>query len=216
MSRILKLRFHILLVLAMTFFVGGCGRFPLMISEEQEIQLGEEAAPQFEAELGGRVDSDAVQLYVQEVGMKAATASGRDVPWEFTVVYSDVPNAMALPGGKIFLTAGLMKLMDNERQLAAVLSHEVAHVAQRHNVKFIQEQLGWAILSEILGSVNEAAGAASQVATTMLTLSYSRDNEYEADSYGIYYMTDVGYNPYGMVELLSILLSLHDSEPGRL
>ncbi len=216
MPRELTFRLHILLVLMLTFFLGGCGRLPLMISEEQEIALGEEAAPQFEADLGGRVDNEAVQLYVQEIGMKAALASGREVPWEFTVVYSEVPNAMALPGGKIFLTAGLMRLMENEQQLAAVLSHEVAHVAQRHNVKFIQEQLGWAILTEILSGLNQAAGAGAQVATTMLTLSYSRENEYEADEYGIQYMTDVGYNPYGMVELLEVLLSLHESEPSRL
>jgi predicted Zn-dependent protease len=211
----LRIRFHLLLLLTTTVLLGGCGSLPLMISEEQEIALGEEAAPQFEADLGGRVQNEQIQMYVQEVGMRAALASGREVPWEFTVVYSDVPNAMALPGGKIFLTAGLMQRMTNERQLAAVLSHEVAHVAQRHNVKFIQEQLGWAVLAEIIGAVDGTAGAAAQIATTMLTLRYSRENEYEADAYGIEYMAKVGYNPYGMVELLTVLLELHETEPGR-
>ncbi|KPK79218.1 MAG: hypothetical protein AMJ81_13615 [Phycisphaerae bacterium SM23_33] len=98
------------------------------ISTEQEIALGREAAPEFEKEFEGKVPNETLQAYVREVGAKVAQASERkDVPHEYALLASDVPNAFALPGGKVYVTAGLMRRMTNERQLAAVLGHETGH-----------------------------------------------------------------------------------------
>ena len=133
---------------------------------------------------------------------------------------SDVPNAFALPGGQIFITAGLMRLMSNERQLAAVLGHEVGHVAAKHNVKGLQRQMGASVLVEIAGAAagedGESAKQAAQVVAAMTVTKYSRKDEYQADGLGIKYMNKAGYNPYGMVELLNILKSMHDKEPSSL
>jgi len=198
----------------------GCGdKAPIFISTNEEIKMGEQAAPQFEEEFEGRVASEELQNYMQMVGQKMAAASGRDVPYEYAVLNSDVPNAFALPGGKIYITAGLMKAMTNERQLAAVLGHETAHVHERHNVRMIQQQMGGAVLAEVIGSVAGEYGgmaeAATKIVVSMQNLRYSRDNEYEADAVGMRFMADSGYDPWGMVELLTVLHDMHEKQPGR-
>ncbi len=193
-----------------------------LISREQEIQMGEEASPEFRKEFGGAVDNARVQQYVDRVGQSVARVSHRpDMPWEFTLVRSKTPNAFALPGGKIFITRGLLTRMNNERQLAAVLGHEVAHVAAKHNVQALQRAMGVQVFAEVLqavigGTGGKAAGTAAQIVFGMKQLQYSREAEYQADQLGIEYMSRMGYNPYGMVELLEVLLSLSESEGGNL
>ncbi len=207
---------------------GGCTTNPatgekhlIVISREQEIAIGVEAAPEFEKEFGGRVPNEQLQAYVQMVGGKVSSVSEREMPYEFTLVQSKVPNAFALPGGKIFISAGLMSKMTNERQLAAVLGHETAHVAAQHNVMGMQRQMGAAVLVDIAGQIagKEKAGsaqAATKVVAGMVGLKYSRNDEYQADKLGIRYMARAGYNPWGMVELLTVLLNLSKSEPGSM
>jgi len=191
----------------------------ILISREQEIALGAEAAPEFEQEFGGRVPNDQLQGYVQSVGARLAAASDRPMPYSYTLLKSDVPNAFALPGGSIFITAGLMRRMTNERQLAAVLGHETAHVAARHSVKQMQKQMGAQLLVEIAGraggaETGQTVADVAKIVASMATLKYSRDDEYQADAVGVRYTTRAGYNPWGMVELLNVLKSLSDTEPG--
>ncbi len=191
----------------------------ILISDEQEIALGNEAAEQFEREFGGRVADQQLQSYVQQVGQSVASQSERNMPYEFALLNSDVPNAFALPGGKVYITAGLMRQMENERELAAVLGHEVAHVAARHNVQALQRQLGASLVVQLAAAAvsperAQAAATAAQVVTGMVQLSYSREQELEADSIGLRYMSRANYNPYGMVELLSTLNSLEGQQPG--
>ena len=191
----------------------------VVISREQEIAIGEQAAPQFEKEFGGRVANARLQKYVAEVGSRLAAVCEREMPYRFALLSSDVPNAFALPGGKIYLTAGLMRRMSNERQLAAVLGHETGHVADLHNVRALQRQMGAALLADLVGAIVEgkggqAAEAAAKIAAGVANLHYSREDEYTADELGIRYMTRAGYNPWGMVELLTTLSRLSQSEPG--
>ncbi len=227
MTRCHDVRKQILLAcsfLALTALVG-CSANPvtgrrelILVSRDQEIALGREAAPKFQQEFGGRVPNETLQQYVRSVGAKIAAASDRPMPHEYTLLASDVPNAFALPGGPVFITAGLVRRMTNERQLAAVLGHETAHVAARHSVKQMQKQMGAQLLIEIAGRIGgEKGGAAADVAkivTTMATLKYSRDDEYQADAVGIRYAARAGYNPWGMAELLNVLKNLAEREPG--
>lgn len=208
--------------------VGGCSTNPatgkrefILISTQQEISIGREAGPQFEDEFGGKVADERLQRYVRGVGMKVAAVSDRQgLPYEYTLLNSDIPNAFALPGGKIYITAGLLSRMGNERQLAAVLGHETGHVAARHNVKGLQRQVGASLLIElakaIAGEKAEAAELAAKAVTGMVALRYSRDDEYQADMLGIRYATKAGYNPWGMVELLETLQRLSEQEGGSL
>ena len=197
---------------------GGCGG--RLISTEQEIAMGQDAAPQFAEEFGGRVDDAALQQYVTDVGMSVARKCDRELPYEFILVRSEQPNAFALPGGKIFLTAGLMDRMTNERQMAAVLGHETGHCCERHNVKQMERQLGVSVVAQIAGQVfSESSlpvGDIAKIVGAMTNLKYSRNDEYEADQLGIEYMSRAGYNPWGMVELLTVLKNLSEREPGSL
>ena len=209
---------------------GGCSRNPVtgkmqldLISLDQEVAMGDQAAPEFEAEFDDKVNNPVLQAYVREIGAKLAAVSHRqEVTYRYALLRSKTPNAFALPGGRIYVTAGLMTRMTNERQLAAVLGHETIHVAAEHNVQGLQKQMGVEMLASLAGKViggtaGEVAEVGTKIAGSMAVLSYGREDELEADSYGVRYMTKAGYNPYGMVELLAVLQSLSDAEePGRI
>jgi len=207
--------------------LAGCAMNPVtgkrelvLISEAQEIAMGNEAAPEFEKEFGGKVASADLQQYVQSVGMRLADVSDRPMPYTYTLVASDTPNAFALPGGNVFITAGLMRRMTNERQLAAVLGHETGHVAARHSVQQMQKQMGAQLLMEIAARATGAEGGSTtsdvaNIVANMVLLKYSRDDEYQADELGVKYAAKAGYNPWGMVELLTLLKAMEESEPGR-
>jgi predicted Zn-dependent protease len=226
----MKARKRTLLIglLALSAAVAGCAVNPatgkrefIIISPEQEIAIGNEAAPQFEGEFGGKVPSEKLQQYVREIGRSVSETAERKIAYEFSLLNSDVPNAFALPGGKVYVTAGLMAIMTNERELAAVLGHEVGHVTALHNVKGLQRQLGAELLAQIAADVvggkgGQAAGAATKIVGGIMALRYSRDDEYQADELGVRYMTKAGYSPWGMVELLTALNELSGSGSGGL
>lgn len=227
-KRLIRLSKPLAALLLLTVLPAGCSTNPatgrrqlILISRQQEIAIGSEAAPKFEKEFGGRVPNERLQAYIRMVGRKVAAVSDRSMPYEFVLVNSKTPNAFALPGGKIFLTAGLMSRMANERELAAVLGHETGHVAAQHNVIGMQRQVGVAILIEVAGAIagQESAGSAkavTKVVAGMAALRYTRKDEYEADKFGLLYMVRAGYNPWGMVELLTVLHNLSKSQPGLL
>ena len=191
----------------------------IAISTEQEIAMGQQAGPEIEKEFDNKVASENLQKYVASIGGKLAEVSDRPMPYEFALLASDVPNGFALPGGKIYVTAGLVSRITNERQLAAVLAHEVVHVADKHSVKGLQRQMGAAILVELAGAAAgsdkaQTAEAAAKLATGVTNLKYGRNDESRSDAYGVTYMVRAGYNPWGMVELLELLQSLSNAEQG--
>ncbi len=217
----------VLALLTCSLIAGGCstnpatGKWePILISESQEVAMGREAAPQFEQKFGGKVPDGRLQAYVQEIGQSiAAVCDRKNLEYDYVLVSSEVPNAFALPGGRIFITAGLMSRMQNERELAAVLGHETGHVCAKHNVKGMQREMGTRAILEVaarLAGLGKTAKDVAEVVRTMGMLRYSRTDEYQADQFGVRYMTRAGYNPWGMVELLTVLLNLNDKEPGSL
>jgi predicted Zn-dependent protease len=198
----------------------------LGLSKSEEIQIGMTGKPEMLKEYGGEVAKAELRTYVTEVGVKLASTVGQDdpsmsdLPWEFSLLNSDVANAFALPGGKVFMSRGLAQKMTNEAQLAAVLGHEIGHVTARHTSErygqALGAQAGLGVFSVLLGSSGVQGGAdiansAGQIAGLAL-LKYSRDQESEADSLGMRYMTRIGYNPRGAYEVMQILASL---SPGR-
>jgi len=199
----------------------GCTRNPVTGSHEliwtstaKEIAIGREAAPNLEQQYGGRVYDPMLANYVEQVGQRIAAVSDRPMPYSFTLVRSETPNAFALPGGKIFITVGLLVHMTSERELAAVLAHEVTHVAAMHNVKAMERETGRSMFLNVLGWVIGGwESLAVDVVSGMVNLHYSRGDEYEADRYGIRYLTRAGYNPWGMVELLTVLQEVSSAKP---
>lgn len=183
----------------------------------EEAALGAEYHPQFVAEFGGEMTGP-YATYVQQVGSNIAVQSGlagsRDA-FDVTLLNSSVNNAFAVPGGYVYATRQLVNLMNNEAELAAVLGHEVGHVAARHSARrqaaAQRNQIGGvgiAILSSILLGDSSLGNTISQGAlqgSQMLTLSYSRNQELEADQLGIQYLNRAGYDPRAMATLLQSL-----------
>ena len=182
---------------------GGCS-----ISREQEIQLGRQARPEFEQEFGGLHPDADLQQYVQQVGAELAEKTDRpDLPWEFRVLQSDQVNAFALPGGFIYITEGMLRQLKNEAQLAAVLGHEVGHVAHRHSVRQLQRAQvvqGGGALAAILGGSSDAVNV-GQLVGNLALMKYGRDQEKEADLSGMKYLVAEGYEPKAMLGLMEVL-----------
>ena len=172
----------------------------ILIPTETEVELGKEVVKEVES-TEKVLNNSEVQNYVSKVGRKVAKVCDRkDVTYSFKVLDSEEINAFACPGGFIYIYKGLMKKMDNEAQLAAVLSHEVGHIVARHSIKRLQAIYGYSIIMEVaLGEkMGQTARQMVDAAAGVILLGYGRDNEYEADDYGIIYAKKSGYNTKGI------------------
>jgi predicted Zn-dependent protease len=198
--------------------VAGCSKNPvtgrlelMMVSTEQEIAIGNAQAGKFEASFGGPHTDEGIQAYVRDIGMRLAADCDRPMPYEFAVLRSETPNAFALPGGRVYITAGLLKALENEDELAAVLSHEITHVCARHSVKGLQRELGGdAVLQGVRfvpfgGYVGLAVGLGASLGKTLSGTAFSRQDEYQADEVGMRYLKQAGFNPRGMPAMLTKL-----------
>lgn len=200
-------------------------RFFSIYSWDQEASLGLEAAPSFTDEFGGPLPNEAIRSYVTEVGssMIPHVEEGvpDDLPWEFTILNSDVVNAFALPGGQVFITRGLASQLDNEAQLAGVLGHEIGHVTARHGnqqmSRSVALQGGLVASSIVIGAAGEDSVIreygqyglpVAQVGGQLVLLSYGRDAEYQADELGMRYMARAGYKPSGQRGVMQKLAEL--------
>ena len=195
----------------------------LTLTRGDEIQLGEEAAPEFVEQFGGAVQDAELQRYVSSIGARMARKTEGDnptLPWEFTLLDSAVVNAFALPGGKVFITRGLAERLDDEAQLAGVLGHEIAHVTAQHANRRISSNMlfniGLAVGATVVDSsgnrdvrdVGQLAIPALAIGGQVVQLKYGRDDELEADRLGIRYMAACGYDPAGQRDVMQVLASL--------
>jgi predicted Zn-dependent protease len=159
-------------------------------------------------EFGGKVEGPVAE-YVRRVGLKVAlAASPRSSPsdWTFTVLNSPVPNAMATPGGYVYITRGLLAMINSEAELASVLGHEAGHVAARHSDKRNSRATVAGIGSILAGVLLGGDGA--RLANTVgsgIVASYSRSQEYEADQLGLRYAAAAGYDPRAAPSMLAAL-----------
>jgi len=147
---------------------------------------------------------------VEAVGRRLASASDRqDVQYKFYCLEDKELNAMALPGGFIYVNSGLMRIL-NDDELAYVLGHEVGHVAARHIAKKIQANMAYQlILGVAFAGMGDSAGSSAQnvaqgvdTVYNLVSLGYSRQDEYEADRIGVKYSFRAGYNPYAALSAL--------------
>ncbi len=207
----------IILVLMFSCVTTGPGgkKSLILIPTETEVEIGKEVVKDVES-TEKVLSNTQVQNYVNKIGKKVAKVCDRkDVKYTFKVLDSEEINAFACPGGYIYIYAGLMKMMDNEAQLAAVLAHEVGHVVARHSVKRLQAVYGYSILMEVaLGDkMGKTAQQMVDAAAGLILLGYGRDNEYEADNYGILYEKKAGYNPKGMIQLFNKFKTMEGKPP---
>jgi predicted Zn-dependent protease len=187
--------------------VTGKREFSLM-SEDQEVQIGQAQDTQVRKEMGVYADRD-LQKYVTDIGLKLAQVSERpSLPWHFTVVDASAVNAFALPGGYIYITRGILPYLDNEAQLAGVLGHEIGHVTARHAAQQYSRATG-AGLGLVLGSILvpqvRPLADLGQSGLGLLFLKYGRDDEAQADRVGVKYAARAGWDPAGVPQMLTTL-----------
>lgn len=184
-------------VVACCCFVGLRPAEAGMISLEQEIQMGKETAQALEAKYGLSQDY-ALNERVDRIGQSLAAVCGRnDITYSFKVLNCNEVNALACPGGFIYVFKGLMDYMPTDTELAGVLGHEVGHVAKKHTVHSIEKQL-WTSLILLAATRGQGLGLV-QAAQQALFAGYSRTDERGADKEGVNNTIKAGFNPYAML-----------------
>ena len=212
-------------LLALLLTLTGCSVNPVtgqsefsLVSPEQEVAIGANNYAPSQQSQGGRyyLDPD-LQVYVSSVGRKLAAVSDRpNLPYEFVVLNNSVPNAWALPGGKIAVNRGLLTYLEDESQLAAVLAHEIVHAAARHGASQMTRgtllNIGAAAVG-IAGAnygLGQAGAQVAQLGAAAWMARYGREDELESDRYGMDYMVKAGYDPYGAVKLQETFVKLSE------
>lgn len=180
----------------------------ILLSESQEAAMGAQEHPKLLKAFGGAYDDAAIAAYVDEIGQRlVAVSEYADRQFTFTVVDSPIVNAFALPGGYVYVTRGLLALAQDEAELAGVLAHEIGHVTARHSAQRVSQSLlatlGIAVLQAATGS--QAAGDVAQLGAAAYLQSYSRGQEFQADSLGVRYLSRAGYDPCAMSSFLTTL-----------
>ena len=179
-----------------------------LVSEGQEVAIGQQSDPQVKAQFG-LVENPTLQRFIQDKGQKMAAVSHRpNLKYEFKIVDSPVINAFAVPGGYVYFTRGIMAHFNNEAQFAGVLGHEIGHITARHSA---QQQtkatfgqlllIGGLIASPQLAQYGEQAMQGLQV----LFLKFGRDDERESDRLGVEYSTKIGYDAKQMADFFLTL-----------
>lgn len=214
------------LIAALCSALVACGVNPVtgkkelqFVSEAQELSIGQQQyAPMRQVEGGDLNVLPELTAYVNEVGQKLAAVADRKLPYEFVVLNNSVPNAWALPGGKIAVNRGLLTELTSEAELAAVLGHEIVHAAARHGAKaqergtIMQAGLAAAQIGAAVGGLDAGianlALSGTAIGLQMVQMKYSREQELESDHYGMKYMQLAGYDPWGAVTLQETFLRL--------
>jgi len=185
--------------------VTGKQSFTAFMSRDDEIRIGAEEHPKLIREFGGAYTDVKLRAYINRIGLKLTRhADTSDLAFTFTILNSEKVNALALPGGYVYITRGLLALADNEAEMAGVLAHEIGHVTARHTAERYSTaqaaNIGLMVLS-VLGSaagvpsgVGQLAGFGAQAALQ----SYSREQELESDMLGVRYLSRAGYSPHSM------------------
>src|SRR5687768_8386974 len=168
------------------------------MSPEQEIALGYKSAPQMAAQMGGLSQNEKARVLVRQLGEKLVAQSfAAKSPYKFSFhVLADprTVNAFALPGGPIFITEGLLRLLKSEAELAGVLGHEIGHVIARHSSeRLAKQQLTQGLLGAlVVGSGDYTATQLAQMVGGIINMKYGREDELESDALGIRIMAEAG------------------------
>lgn len=194
-----------------------------MPDEEQEMALGEQAAPEMAQQHGGVSGDRAARGHVSDIGATLLVAlqdvieekrqeTGLELvnPYEFDFHLLADPrtvNAFALPGGQVFITEALYRRLETEGQLVGVLGHEIGHVIERHGNKRMAQQQLFSGLAAAAGAAGGDVNSArmAQAVAQMVQMSYGRDDELESDKWGVRLCVEAGYDPNAMVGLMRIL-----------
>ncbi|MFO0449745.1 MAG: M48 family metalloprotease, partial [Pseudomonadota bacterium] len=208
--------------------LAGCGTNPVtgerelqLVSQQQEVAVGtQQYAPSRQMQGGDLAVDPQLNAYVAEIGGRLAAVADRPLPYEFKVLNSGVPNAWALPGGKIAVNRGLVVQLADEAELAAVLGHEIVHAAARHGAQRMERGMlmqGAMLALQVGAADSPYAGlvvGGAMLGANLVTARYSRDAELEADRYGMIYMQRAGYDPAAAISLQETFVRLSQGRGG--
>lgn len=184
--------------------------FTGLYSLQDDVKMGKQAHDDIVKEFGGAYDSPKLTRYIEKLGQRLAEqAHYQELPYRFTLLNSPIVNAMALPGGGIYLTRGLLALASNEAELVSVIGHELGHVNARHTAERLSQgmvaQIGILAVGILGGQAVQQYGELLNYGAAAYLNSYSRDQELEADKLGITYMGRAGYDAEAAVSFLATL-----------
>lgn len=217
--------YNIFLAIILSITVTACGTNPVtkkrefqFVSEDKEIAIGKQNySPTRQSQGGDYIIDPELTAYVQDVGKRLAAVSDRpDLPYEFVVLNHSVPNAWAMPGGKIAFNRGLLYELNSEAELAAVMGHEIVHAAARHGAKSMERGifLQGAMIAVGIGAQNSNYAnlivGGSQLGAQLISSKYGRDAESESDYHGMLYMKEAGYDPSEAVTLQETFVRLSE------
>ncbi|MBI3616170.1 MAG: M48 family metalloprotease [Candidatus Omnitrophica bacterium] len=190
----------------------------LMITTEREVRMGESISKRVEEEYHPLRDPELLAR-LDRIGQRiAAVADRKDLFYHFVLIEEKEPNAFALPGGIIYVTIGLVKMVRSDDELAAVLGHEMGHVAARHIVKRIQGALGLEVLQVLViasRSSDPNLRAGTDLALASILTSYSQADELEADRLGIRYLKRAGFQPLAAIDFMTRLRDYTYKQPSH-
>jgi predicted Zn-dependent protease len=214
MTSFLRKRASSLVLCGIGWLLSACATNPVtggsdfvLMSEEQEISLGQKYSAEISKEMPAYHDPVLDEL-VQRVGKNLAQHSHRPgLEYHFTIVDSPQVNAFALPGGYIYITRGMLAYLNSEAELAAVLGHEIGHVTARHSVRQQSTSAVTGILGAVLAASTGIQGTdtLTSMAGTAIVRGYGREHELEADRLGAEYLARSGYDPEAMLKVVTIL-----------
>lgn len=216
-----------LAVALLLLLLGACAINPVsgkrdlvLMTEGEEIRRGREYFPFTLQQSGGVYRDTDLDVYLNEIGQRLAAVSHRPaLAYEFRVANTSTINAYALPGGPIAIHRGLLVELQNEAQLAAVLGHEIGHVAARHSVRAVTRSalanlglLGVGLAAASAGIDPSTAMALGQIPGALVLTRFTREDEREADRLAIQYMVRADYDPVGAVQLHELFLKKVDRQ----
>ncbi|MGY9004644.1 MAG: M48 family metalloprotease [Alphaproteobacteria bacterium] len=197
-----------------------------VLSEKEEISLGQTEHPKLVKSFGGIVPDPALEKYVSSVGqLLARTSELPNLKFTFTLLNSSVVNAFALPGGYVYISRGLLAIANSEAELAGVLAHEIGHITARHTAQRYSQGVFTNLGVNVIGILTGSQGLAQLVGTGagLYLRSYSRTHEFEADTLGVRYLKRAGFKPEAMASFLKSLRAhsrlsakLKNLEPGKI
>lgn len=218
----------ILTTYTLSLLLSGCGttsynvatqrQETLMIGTEREVAIGEAVAKRVEKEFSIVRDPEMLRRLDRVGELLAAASDRKDLIYHFAIVEEKEPNAFTLPGGFIYTTTGLMELAQSDDELAAVLGHEMGHVVAKHTVKRMQGAIGLQLLQVIALSAGARDAQTRQgidLAFASLMMSYSQQDELEADRLSVKYLKHTGYRPDAAIDFLERLRDYTQKQPLR-
>lgn len=186
--------------------------FTPFMSPQKEMSIGRDAHPGILKDNGGTFNDPRITQYVNDMGQRlVANSELSDYPFTFTVLDTPLVNAFALPGGYVYVTRGIMALVNDESELASVIGHEIGHVTARHSAKRYNNQMFAGLGTLIVGAATGNSGLANSLGqgAQAYLMSYSRDQEHQSDELGIRYASRAGFDPYAASSMLNGLDNEH-------